>query len=211
MLRNRLGITNILHANSNRCFSSSVSRTLIYKSQPKIPKPALESEQASSPVADAKDADRLARLEQSRWYKWTPRILKPYARSMTMRPLGFGISFAILHEITAVVPFLGLWWFFLHYNWVPLNLPQDLLARGAEVLSKGLINLDVDLVEKTKIVTAGANAYAATKLLVPVRLPVCFALAPLFDRWCVRPIQMAWRRRKERAKAKRAANKASRK
>ncbi|KAG7886800.1 hypothetical protein KL938_000453 [Ogataea parapolymorpha] len=208
MIRSRLGITNILQADLKRSFSVSVSRSLIYKSQPKIPKPAVEAEQANSPVADTKDADRLARLEQSRWYRWTPRILKPYARSMTMRPLGFGISFAILHEITAIVPFLGLWWFFLHYNWVPLDVPQDLLARGAEVLSKGLINLDVDLVEKTKIVTAGANAYAATKLLLPVRLPVCFALAPFFDRWCVKPIQMAWRRLMERAKAKRAANKA---
>ncbi|KAG7811987.1 hypothetical protein KL921_002253 [Ogataea angusta] len=209
MIRSRSGITNILQTGLKRSFAVSVSRTLIYKSQPKIPKPAVEPEQASGPVADAKDEERMARLEQSRWYKWTPRILKPYARSMTMRPLGFGISFAILHEITAIVPFLGLWWFFLHYNWVPLDVPQDLLARGAEVLSKGLINLDVDLVEKTKIVTAGANAYAATKLLLPVRLPVCFALAPFFDRWCVRPIQMAWRRMRVRAKAKRTANKAS--
>ncbi|GMG39941.1 unnamed protein product [Ambrosiozyma monospora] len=180
-----------------RWFSQTVSTHLIYKSQPKIIKQKsanTDTETKKETVSDIEDHVKNKKLAKNKYYQNTPNFLKPYMKELMLRPMQFTLSFLILHEVTAILPFLGLWSLMIKYDWLTnlissFDFSQEIFQKGVEILDKGLVNLQVnDAQEKLKIVTAGATSYAFTKALLPVRIPICFALAPYFDKYCVRPI-----------------------
>ncbi|OWB64021.1 hypothetical protein B5S29_g5050 [[Candida] boidinii] len=197
-----------------RFFSSSISAQLLYKSKPQLKKTAAEQLNNSNgdiesnkilstkkivTKSDIEDKDKETKLLKNKYYKRTPNFLKPYMRSLMLRPMGFGLSFVILHEVSAVIPFLGLWYLFMKIDWMPLEVPADLVNKGLEIISKGIQNLDtLNLAEKAKMATAGANAYALTKVLLPIRIPICFILAPYFDKFVIRPFGRLFGRNKKK-------------
>lgn len=133
----------------------------------------------------------------NRWYLASPRLLKPYIAGFLTRPIGFGLSFFIIHEITAIVPLISLWYFFIKFDWIPVDLPTEFIAKGVSILTEKLTNVpDSKLIyDKASIIIAGANAYAATKLLMPFRLPLSILLTPWFDRAVVQRVKSLFSRK----------------
>ena len=58
-----------------------------------------------------------ARLD--RWIVRSPRLFKPTLITLRDAPTSYLISFAILHELTAIVPLASLTYAFHYYRWLP--------------------------------------------------------------------------------------------
>ncbi|CDK29456.1 unnamed protein product [Kuraishia capsulata CBS 1993] len=195
-LRNplRVGFSRDFITTTPSSFKHTLAAQLLFKSKAEVKKPKavqVNSEQSIPLKDDIIDLseDKEAKLLKNKYYRRMPRILKPYMRSFMLRPIGFGVSFAVLHEITAIIPFLGFWWFFMYINWMPFHLPAEVVHKGIDMINSALANKDIGgLVDKAQLVMAGANAYALTKVFLPIRIPICFVLAPWFDRWVIQPI-----------------------
>jgi hypothetical protein len=60
-----------------------------------------------------------ARSRLDRWITRSPKFFKPTFVALRDAPASYIVSFAVLHEITAVVPLVGLTWSFHRYGWLP--------------------------------------------------------------------------------------------
>ncbi|KAF2483247.1 hypothetical protein BDY17DRAFT_324000 [Neohortaea acidophila] len=137
-----------------------------------------------------------------------PRFLRRIVTPLRNAPLSHVTAFLILHEITAVVPLLGLTAAFHYGNYLPPFISEWKWAKeGAEkygnyMRRKGWIQED----SRTgrwwgrgeggiQIVVEIATAYAITKALLPFRLIVSVWGTPWFARWTVLPLtSRLWRR-----------------
>lgn len=54
-----------------------------------------------------------------KWITKSPKFFKPTLRALRDAPASYIVSFAVLHELTAVVPMGMLFWSFHHYRWLP--------------------------------------------------------------------------------------------
>lgn len=81
------------------------------------------------------------RLNQYRLYRYAPKWARFYIGSFLIKPVGFGISFVVLHELTAIIPFVGFWYLFMKLDWVPFELPADVVEKGRLIISKKVSNL----------------------------------------------------------------------
>jgi hypothetical protein len=73
-----------------------------------------------------------------RFYSQTAPKLRgwrKYAHQFRDKPASYVTSFAILHEVTAIVP-LPLVYYFLDYTQVSFPVPEDAIAEGNRVVSK---------------------------------------------------------------------------
>ncbi|QPG72966.1 hypothetical protein FOA43_000270 [Brettanomyces nanus] len=174
-----------------RYFSSTRSYNLIYQPKAKVSKQkepvAIDTKKKHLSISDAEDAAKDACLLKNKYYLRCPKILRPYLKEVMVRPVGFGFSIVILQQVFVVVPFLLLWYYYFQVGVEP-DQSNENLKKGLDTIKKGLVNLDMDDESKLKMAIAGAASYALTKSLLPVRVPVCVALAPWFDKWCIRPI-----------------------
>lgn len=127
-----------------------------------------------------------------------PKFLKPYTVNFINKPVSNLTSFLILHELSAIVPLIGLWYVFHKYNvTIPLDIPQWALNKGTRIIDDSMALFDFEgwsLNDKFRLVSEGAYAFVVVKFLLPVRLAVSFLMTPLFTRYIVDPITAAWRR-----------------
>lgn len=121
-----------------------------------------------------------------------PRFLQPFTTRFVNAPVTHITSFLILHEITAIVPLIGLWWVFHnHSSYIP-NF--DFTAMGIDKVTK-IIDLsmerfdfsDYSLNEKANFIMEGAYAYIVVKTLAPIRIFISLGLMPAFSRFVVVP------------------------
>lgn len=133
-----------------------------------------------------------------------PSFLRPYTRRLIDAPVSHVTSFLILHEITAVVPLLGLFGLFHYSNWLPEAWTEGKLVKeGVEKFSryfrrKGWVADDEDDMagkrskwtgeQGVRVVLEVAVAYAITKALLPARLILSVWVTPWFARVFVLPI-----------------------
>jgi hypothetical protein len=69
----------------------------------------------------------------------TPKLppkLKHYAQLFAGKPVSYFTSFMILHEITAMVPVAGLFWYIHSTEWTPPGVPKELVERKMESAKK---------------------------------------------------------------------------
>ncbi|TVY59551.1 hypothetical protein LSUE1_G006924, partial [Lachnellula suecica] len=120
-------------------------------------------------------------------------------------PVSHVISFLILHEITAVVPLVGLAGLFHYANWLPASFSEGkYISEGVDKFGryfrrkgwfgfdrehdKSEIDVDVERVADGKgntgmrILVEVATAYAITKVLLPVRIVFSVWATPWFAR-----------------------------
>ena len=64
-----------------------------------------------------------------RWTTRSPKFFKPTLRALRDAPASYILSFAVVHELTAVVPLGMLFWWFHHYQWLPAAI-----AEGRQVI-----------------------------------------------------------------------------
>jgi len=133
-----------------------------------------------------------------------PGFLRPYTKRLIDAPISHVTSFLILHEITAVVPLLGLFGLFHYSNWLPETWTEGKWVKeGTEKFSryfsrKGWIADDEDNMagkrskwtgeQGVRVVLEVAVAYAITKALLPARLILSVWATPWFARVFVLPI-----------------------
>lgn len=189
-----------LPAVHSRPFSITHRLNLIYQPPTKdTPSKDDKPKQATKKLtaSEMEDQEKEKRLAKNKYYAGTPSILKPYMKEIMLRPVGFGVSVVILHQFAVVVPFLFLWYYYMKFGNVPTDLPADTVAKGLDIIKGGLINLQVDDATKDQMASTGAAAYAVVKGLSYLRMPLCIAVAPWFDQWCIRPIGRLFRSAKK--------------
>lgn len=131
-----------------------------------------------------------------------PRFLRRYAGRFINAPVSHVSAFLILHELTAIMPLIGIW-YFLHHNhdMIPtMDLPSWALEKGTKVIDKSMEKFDFSdysLHDKAQIIVEGAYAYVVVKALFPVRLGFSLALMPLFAKWVILPITRLFGRKQE--------------
>lgn len=177
-----------------RRFSFTPLTNLIYKRATKIKKlpEAMEQERKvlkdAKTVSDIEDIEKIKSLATNKYYQKTPLLLKPYMRSILLRPAGFIISIAILQQVLSIIPFLILWYIFDQYNIQPPSLPDNIVVKGMELMHNGLINWDDSQGDKHTAEMAGANAYATIRVLGPLIWLSAILLAPFFDQFVLRSL-----------------------
>ncbi|AOW02654.1 uncharacterized protein YALI1_C15105g [Yarrowia lipolytica] len=122
--------------------------------------------------------------------KHIPRFIRPLARRFKNAPVSYVTSFLIVHEITAIIPLFGLWWYFNRYDFVPPGLPDWLIVKGMSVIDKLLETQGwsfLNMENSARVVMQGAAAYALVKATLPVRIPISLLLTPPFARWIFIP------------------------
>lgn len=153
----------------------------------------------------ARQLDRRAVLGQ-KILGMVPRVFKPYTVDFINKPVLNLTSFLILHELSAIVPLVSLWYVFHKYNvTIPLDIPQWALDKGTRVIDESMALFDFEgwsLNDKFRLISEGAYAFVVVKFMLPVRLGVSFMMTPWFTRWVIDPVTRAWRRRKERRERK---------
>lgn len=162
---------------------------------------------ATHPTPPPTSASRIDRFNRR-----LPKFLHKYTSALATAPLSHITSFLILHELTAIIPLLGLAATFHYTHWLP-----SWFAEGAWVLAgveqfgkyfkrKGWIRsedvaeaeAEVELRRRDRAWNLGeggarvlvefATAYTITKVLLPVRIMFSVWGTPGFARWAVLPI-----------------------
>lgn len=154
---------------------------------------------------------RMTRLESR-----LPPFLRRFTTPLRDAPVSHTAAFLLLHEITAVVPLLGLAAFFHYSSWLPPYLSEgQWVAQGTRkfgryLTEKGWIG-DEDVEPGSgnrsgrgegegegeggagagagvRVVAELATAWAVTKALLPLRLAVSVWCTPWFARWTILPV-----------------------
>lgn len=77
-----------------------------------------------------------------------PKSLQRYGHRLINAPLSHIISFLTLHELSAIIPFIGLWCFFHNYGFLPTDVPTWVLEKGSiaieKMVSKCKLNILID-------------------------------------------------------------------
>lgn len=133
--------------------------------------------------------------------KRVPKFLRPYTTSFINAPFSHVVSFVVLHEITAIVPLVGIWWYLHKYQvHLPIDLPSWAIDKGTKVIDSSLKKFDFTsftLNDKFTFVTEGAYAFVIVKLLLPFRVAFSLVFMPVFARWFVIPFTKMFKREKK--------------
>lgn len=65
-----------------------------------------------------------------------PGPFKKYGQRLVNSPMSHVVSFLTIHEISAVVPFLGLWYAFHKLGFMPTDLPSWVIIKGTGFIEK---------------------------------------------------------------------------
>lgn len=124
-----------------------------------------------------------------------PPILRPYTTNFILAPASHTTAFLILHELTAIVPLIAVWYVLHQYHdtlmTATLDLPTWAVEKGTKVIENAMRDLDFgdySVSDKMKYITEGAYAYVIVKALFPVRVAFSIIGMPFFARWFIIPI-----------------------
>lgn len=147
-----------------------------------------------------------------RFNRRLPRFLHKYTNALGSAPVSHITAFLILHEITAIVPLLGLAATFHYTHWLPGWFAEGAWALegverfGKYFKKKGWIRseeaseaeLEVEMRTRDKawnigeggvrLVVEFATAYTITKILLPLRIVASVWATPWFARKTVVPL-----------------------
>lgn len=178
----------------------------------RVLKPSTQVSRRYATGSGQTSASRVARFE-SRLPKFVQRIITPIRHA----PVSHVTAFLVLHEITAVVPLLGLAAFFHYSKWLPPYISEGKWVKegtekfGRYLRKKGWIQEENRSGRwwgrgegGVRIVVELATAWAVTKALLPLRLLLSVWATPWFARWTVLPFRDVMRRVIWRSKAVRA-------
>lgn len=137
--------------------------------------------------------------------KRVPKFLRNYTAKFVNAPFSHLIAFIVLHEITAIVPLIGIWYYLhQHPGFIPLDLPQWALTKGAKVIDSAMGQFDwsFNTSDKLAVIMEGAYAFTIVKLFLPVRVIISLWGMPWFAKWFVLPITNLFSNWKKLRKAK---------
>ncbi|KAK8164655.1 hypothetical protein IWX90DRAFT_140098 [Phyllosticta citrichinensis] len=168
---------------------------------------------SESPPAAARKQSRLDRIISR-----LPRGLQAYLLPLRSAPLTHVTAFLILHEITAIVPLVGLAATFHYGNWLPSSLAEGVWVQqgverfGRYFRKKGWIEEEAEAEAEQEIKHEGGErdlvlqggtmkllveigtAWAITKALLPARLLLSTWATPWFARVFLAPFANVFKR-----------------
>lgn len=132
--------------------------------------------------------------------KRIPKFLHRYTTRFMNAPVSHVVSFLILHELTAIVPLLSLWYLFHQFpDMLPsFDLPTWAIDKGTKIIDDAMNKYDFadySINEKFQFIMEGAYAFVVVKFLLPIRLVVSLGLMPSFARWFVIPFTKIFKRK----------------
>ncbi|KAM0794616.1 hypothetical protein BDR22DRAFT_874832 [Usnea florida] len=164
------------------------------------------------PEASQKTRSRIVRITSR-----LPKFLQGYTAPLINAPLTHISAFLLLHELTAVIPLLGLAATFHYTRWMPPFISEGKwVSDGVEKFGnyfrkKGWLG-EEDKARRykwwgrgeggTRLVVEFATAYAITKALLPLRLILSVSATPWFARVAIVPSTSLVRRIFTRRKIK---------
>ncbi|EPE33512.1 hypothetical protein GLAREA_06525 [Glarea lozoyensis ATCC 20868] len=145
-----------------------------------------------------------------------PAFLRPYTRSLRSAPVSHVVAFLFLHELTAIVPLIGLGALFHYSEWLPKGWAEARYVNdgvekfGRYFRRKGWFGFGKEVGEeievkdggevqvqdggkgvgssgRTRILVEVATAYAITKVFLPARILLSVWATPWFARVAVVP------------------------
>lgn len=170
----------------------SASRNLFKKNSPPTQEPP-------SPVAE---------LDKEGYNKHpilskVPKFLRPYTTQFIHAPVSHVTAFLILHELTAIVPLVGIWYTLHQYHdlfmTASMDLPAWAIEKGTVLIDKAMKDWDFgdySFNDKAKFIMEGAYAYVIVKALFPLRITFSLLGMPLFAKWFVLPFTKMFSRKK---------------
>ncbi|KAE8441945.1 hypothetical protein EG329_004153 [Mollisiaceae sp. DMI_Dod_QoI] len=102
-------------------------RPISFSSTTKPPRSSFRSQYSSSESAASSESRARARINA--FHSRLPKFLHPYTRGLLNAPVSHLIAFLILHEITAIVPLVGLAGLFHYMNWLPRSWVEGRWVR----------------------------------------------------------------------------------
>ncbi|SAM09213.1 hypothetical protein [Absidia glauca] len=117
-------------------------------------------------------------------YSSTPRGWRKYTEQFKNKPGSYITTFAILHELTAIVPFP-----FIYYglSWSDLRLPvpEQAIHQGNRIVNKVRVRNGFEALEPdNRAMVHLATTYAIVKILVPLRIGASVAMTPMIaEKW----------------------------
>ncbi|KAH8552170.1 hypothetical protein BGW37DRAFT_490901 [Umbelopsis sp. PMI_123] len=121
----------------------------------------------------------------------TLRGWRKYAHQFRDKPASYVTSFAILHELTAVVP-LPLVYYFLDYTQLNIPVPDDAITEGNRVVSKMRTKYGYEPLDpNSRAMVNMVAAYAVVKAILPLRVAASVAMTPFLAERAVGPFAKA--------------------
>lgn len=134
--------------------------------------------------------------------KRMPKFMLPYTKNFIHAPVSHVTAFLILHELSAIVPLVGIWYVFHKYQWsIPLDLPSWAIDKGTHIIDKSMAQFDFrnfSFQEKANFIMEGAYAYVIVKGLFPVRIIFSVLSMPWFAKYFVIPFTRMFSFRKKK-------------
>ncbi|KAH3689010.1 hypothetical protein WICPIJ_000009 [Wickerhamomyces pijperi] len=189
LLRPRITFPTLPIKSSRSLFHSYTNIKQSPKPQDRTIKPqALNESQLRSPTDPKPPNPTVLKIIQS-----LPKPLQKYAQKLSTSPVSHITSFLILHELSAIIPFIALWYVFHEFQFLPtsLEIPLWVVTQGEKfakaVIGESTLN-GFDLVERSKLLVEGASAYGVVKVLLPIRILGSVLCTPWFARVIVEPL-----------------------
>ncbi|KAG2182720.1 hypothetical protein INT44_005700 [Umbelopsis vinacea] len=137
-----------------------------------------------------------------RFYSQSQQALRgwrKYAHQFRDKPASYLTSFAILHELTAIVP-LPLVYYFLDYSQLNIPVPEDAITEGNRVISKMRTKYGYEPLDpNSRVMLNMVASYAVVKVnflfprnwiikaFLPLRIAASVAMTPFLAEKAVGP------------------------
>lgn len=138
--------------------------------------------------------------------RWSPKLFfQKTVTNFKQEPfLSLG-AFFLVYEALGIVPFLSVWYVLYNHEYLSLMVlflffPEFLVNSATSVVDNLLKNSDIiktfSIHDTARLLITGAKTYLITRVLGPVRIVLAFSMMNWALRVVVRPIKMAFTRRK---------------
>ncbi|PKC02312.1 hypothetical protein RhiirA5_238676, partial [Rhizophagus irregularis] len=103
---------------------------------------------------------------------------RKHAADFRSKPGSYIVSFAILHELTAIVP-IPLVYIFLSSTGIQIPFPQQALDEGNKFINKVVTYYGYPPFNNgSRIALNAATSYAVVKAIMPLRIAACVWMTP---------------------------------
>ncbi|CAG8511580.1 21999_t:CDS:2 [Gigaspora margarita] len=119
---------------------------------------------------------------------------RKHASQFRSKPASYIISFAALHELTAIVP-IPIIYIFLSTTGIEIPFPQQVLDEGNKFINRVVVYYGYSPFENgSRKLLNLATSYAIVKALMPVRIAACVMMTPWTAEKVVGPITSLFKR-----------------
>ncbi|RIA92455.1 hypothetical protein C1645_691691 [Glomus cerebriforme] len=123
---------------------------------------------------------------------------RKHAAHFRSKPGSYIVSFAILHELTAIVP-IPLVYVFLSTTDIQIPFPQQVLDEGNKFINKVVTYYGYPPFENgSRVALNAATSYAVIKAIMPLRIAACIWMTPWTAERIIGPIMKIFKRIKGR-------------